>query len=319
MSGPKTEETLELWLSRLIERDEAAADLLRRSMADGGAELPALLGLALRVRSALKPADPQPEFVRNSEVRLLNRLAGRTSRAQQRAGGPYSRHQSRPALRLAQALASLLVVAAIFLSSAGVVTAAAADALPGDRLYAVKRGWEQVRLALTPDTEAELQLLASFRDERIGEIEALAGADRLEDLDQAVDGYLQSLDKLEAAASADAGGGQPDPSAGQNIASLEAVQSSAPPQAQAAIQRAIDRAEEHAQQKAEQRREQVERRQDKRDDQALRRQEREAEQAQRRAEQLARKYDATAEQVLGIYYGACQQDWKCVHDYFDPK
>jgi hypothetical protein len=57
---------------------------------------------------------------------------------------------------------------------AGTTAYAAQDSLPNEPLYPVKQFTEQVRLALTTDTEAEVHLLLDLSEERVGEMVALA-------------------------------------------------------------------------------------------------------------------------------------------------
>ena len=56
----------------------------------------------------------------------------------------------------------------------GTTAYAAQDSLPNEPLYPVKQFTEQVRLALTTDTEAEVHLLLDLSEERVGEMVALA-------------------------------------------------------------------------------------------------------------------------------------------------
>jgi uncharacterized membrane protein YgcG len=76
-------------------------------------------------------------------------------------------------VRLAAVLASLVLVF-VFVGS---VVAASAAALPGDRLYEVKRGVEEIRLNLASAAQKE-QLAKQFEQERRDEIVALLGIDR---------------------------------------------------------------------------------------------------------------------------------------------
>ena len=61
------------------------------------------------------------------------------------------------------------LLAAVGLGGLGVVSASA-GALPGDGLYGLKRGLEEVRLVLTIDPQAETDLLSQYADERLEEI-----------------------------------------------------------------------------------------------------------------------------------------------------
>jgi hypothetical protein len=70
----------------------------------------------------------------------------------------------------------LSIALALMLAFGGVGTTAyaAQDSLPTDPLYPVKEFTEQVRLAITSDMEAEVQLLLDFVNERMEEMVALA-------------------------------------------------------------------------------------------------------------------------------------------------
>lgn len=72
---------------------------------------------------------------------------------------------SRLAISFALALAFLL-------SGTGLLSASASN-LPGDRLYPVKRGWENVRLFLIFDQEARELLQDEFENERLHEVNEL--------------------------------------------------------------------------------------------------------------------------------------------------
>jgi hypothetical protein len=73
-----------------------------------------------------------------------------------------------------------VVVLVILLLAGGLVTGVSASSasLPGDTLYGVKRGWEQIRLALTTDATAKTELIQSFEQERQRELSALRSIGR---------------------------------------------------------------------------------------------------------------------------------------------
>lgn len=93
-----------------------------------------------------------------------------------------TRRQARPAtllprqrfaLRFAAALAALLL--ATFAVGGGVAWAAS-ESLPGQALYPLKLEMENVQLALAQTYQAQVELALRFADERVEEIEALAGS-----------------------------------------------------------------------------------------------------------------------------------------------
>lgn len=77
-------------------------------------------------------------------------------------------------------LAAVLIIALIvaFGSGAGLV-AASSNTIPGDPLYAIKRIWEAVVLALSPLTGQPDDIARWIAENRLAEIDALAAAGRL--------------------------------------------------------------------------------------------------------------------------------------------
>jgi len=69
--------------------------------------------------------------------------------------------------------ARILIVLAIAFGGTTATAFAAQDSLPSEALYPIKTLMEEVRLALTTDPEAEVNLLLQLSDERMEEIAAL--------------------------------------------------------------------------------------------------------------------------------------------------
>ncbi len=67
-------------------------------------------------------------------------------------------------------LAGIAAVLSLVIATAGVLALSAGNALPGDALYAVKRGTEQVRLSLTWDRGARGFVLLHFAETRLDEV-----------------------------------------------------------------------------------------------------------------------------------------------------
>jgi hypothetical protein len=82
--------------------------------------------------------------------------------------------------RFSMVFLALLVIA--ILGAVG-TAAASARALPGDALYSVKLASEQTRLLLAREPDRRLTLEQSFDKERIVEVEAIIGQQRLADVD----------------------------------------------------------------------------------------------------------------------------------------
>ncbi len=78
----------------------------------------------------------------------------------------------------ARGLATAALLLALFLAVSGATVVAAADSLPGDPLYPVKRITEQVRLTLTIDPAARAALHAQLNRERQAEARAVASMGR---------------------------------------------------------------------------------------------------------------------------------------------
>jgi hypothetical protein len=87
----------------------------------------------------------------------------------------------------------LAIVLALCAAGGGTVYAAQSS-LPGDALYRVKLGSEQVMMRLGDDV-AKTERALSYAERRVGEMEALAGTGRSHDLDLAVEkhGYAVSM------------------------------------------------------------------------------------------------------------------------------
>jgi hypothetical protein len=187
-------------------------------------QLGPLLRTALRAGDLLAPSGPSAAYREASEARLLNRLRGsqaaeRAQRGreheqaarghrQERAAGRRSTLRPR-AWKPAYALAGLALAVALIGSSVGVASAAAGS-LPGDRLYGVKRGLEEVSLALSVTDAGDATLLLGFADRRLAEAQALIEAGREDDLPAALGGYERVdrlLDRKRRPAVAPAGGG----------------------------------------------------------------------------------------------------------------
>jgi hypothetical protein len=87
------------------------------------------------------------------------------------------------------AVTTVLVIAFLLTGGTGLVNASS-GALPGDRLYPVKRSWEDVRLAFVLDSQAKAALEHQFDHERVQEIEELYSEKRIEQVN--FDGVVES-------------------------------------------------------------------------------------------------------------------------------
>jgi hypothetical protein len=168
-------------------------------------QLEPLLRIALEIR---QPPDVKPSaaFKAKARVWLMDQIHGRqagTKESWLRHGGriepiPYIK-------RFGMSTAGVIVAIVLTLSGLGVGTAYASQAsLPGDTLYSVKLGTEQVIMTLSPDDAARAERALSFADKRIREMEALAQKGRSQDLEVAAEQYdhalNMTLDMIEQAA-----------------------------------------------------------------------------------------------------------------------
>jgi len=86
-----------------------------------------------------------------------------------------------PAFAL-RAAAALAIVMALLFGGAGITAMAAQDALPGDTLYRVKTGLEDLRISLTLNDIQQIELHLAFAEHRIEELAALIEAGETQDL-----------------------------------------------------------------------------------------------------------------------------------------
>jgi hypothetical protein len=303
---------LDTLLTRLQGGDATLKNLVSEELS-GEEQLQDLLVLASRTQTALSPPNPDPQYVQNAELRLFNHL-----RARRKKAAAAKVRRLIPRITRVPALVSLILVIAIVAGTVGVGSASAA-ALPGDGLYTVKLGLEEIRLFLTIRAEEDLQLLSDFSDERLREVELLSDADRADDLDDALKGYVSSIDRLSDAAETIASlelSEKIQEKLLRHVDVLETVQAQVPIQAQGAIQGAIDRSLEHALKKEQKQQERIERQENNTERQEERLEQQEQEKNQRQAEQIARQYGVTAEQVLEVFDELCAGEWKCVRDLY---
>jgi uncharacterized membrane protein YgcG len=113
----------------------------------------------------LAAGDPSPDVIRRGRAQVLQQAA-QMREAQAR---PSRRLWSVP---LRRAMVSLAVIAALFISSNGLVQAASTT-LPGDNLYPVKRTWEDVRVLLTFNMQEREALEVEHENKRLDELNDL--------------------------------------------------------------------------------------------------------------------------------------------------
>lgn len=119
---------------------------------------------------AHQPAQPRPAFLSDLRVELM--AAAQTDLVAMPTPQRTATQQSPARRRLGTAAASLVIVG----SSAGMAVAAQGS-LPGDPLYPIKRGAEQVETTLRLSEAAKGQAELRHAEERLGEAEALQASD----------------------------------------------------------------------------------------------------------------------------------------------
>ena len=310
MRSTSVEDLLETYLADPVAGRMAMERLLAENP-ERASELNSLLDLVAELQVSGVALEPRVEFTRRLGQRLHNRL----SPAHDRAARPGA---ARPAFAFAfrpvMLLLTAVLAAAVALGSFGVVQASAA-ALPGDSLYPVKRGVEELRLALSWTPAGDAHLLGVFADERLEEIEALASAGRIDDLGTALDSYTNAVGRLARAVDVPAAGGTDEvlDKLTHHIAVLEEVQSRVPAPAQAAIERVIERSIDAENKGRPELPTPVPDGGPCPTDQAnCPAVPSGADHDERMADQISRIYGVPIELVMALYQGECQGDWKCV-------
>jgi len=151
------------------------------------------LSTAIELRSELSPQGPSQAYAEATKIRILNQLQSLQPRPI--ATKPRNRLQLFRSLRPAYAITCVVLVLVLLLSGLGVTTASA-QALPGDMLYSVKRGVEEIRLVLSITVPGDVDLLAQFTQERLDELEKLSTSQRSADIELALEEYVSLLSRL---------------------------------------------------------------------------------------------------------------------------
>jgi len=155
-------------------------------------QLEPLLRIALEIR---EPPDvkPSPSFKVKARVWLMDQIHER----QPVTKWPWFRYNSQVKpipYRRRFSMASVILVIILTVSALGGGTVyAAQDSIPGDALYPVKLGTEQMRMMLPANDVVKAERALSFAERRVGEIEALAEKERAQYLGLGVKGYDDAL------------------------------------------------------------------------------------------------------------------------------
>jgi uncharacterized membrane protein YgcG len=165
-------EALESCLQDIEKGADVEAVLVRYP--DLANELRPILETSVGAKSMAVPV-PSPEVMLRNRAKVLQYAAQmREARA-----GSSQRGWAAPLRRL---VVTLAVVTVLFVSGTGLVRAAA-NTLPGDSLYPVKRTWEDVSLLLTFDSQQREMLELEHENKRLYETKALLEEGRSEEVD----------------------------------------------------------------------------------------------------------------------------------------
>lgn len=180
-------DALEICLQALDQGADVESCLVRyTALAD---ELRPILIAAVQARAAAVTEVPA-DAARRGRARVLQAAAEMREEQVTAPALPFWRKKGFFGARFYRlALTTALVIVFLLTSGTGLVNASS-GALPGDRLYPVKRSWEGVQLAFVfnPQTKAELE--HKFDHERVQEIEELYSENRFEQVD--FQGLVQS-------------------------------------------------------------------------------------------------------------------------------
>ena len=190
------EEVLAESLAALEQGEGLEAVLARYPEAAG--EIRPLLEMAVWMGSARGAVEPRAGYVRASRSRLVGRIAELQAAPQLSWWGRLGLWWSglfvggrRYALQLAVVV---VMLACLVLGSSGIAYASQGT-LPGDVLYPVKLGVEQVQLWANVDPAEEVRLHMRFSQNRLEEIEELVKLNRYQDVHQAMLDYDYHIDQ----------------------------------------------------------------------------------------------------------------------------
>ena len=172
-----------------IEKGESTLESILQTEPEIGRELAELLGTADAVRRSAA-ASPPDDFRENARIRVLNHAAAGISRDRsERAGEP----RTAVVLELRRLFYGLaVVVGMLFVGVLGSIPMQ--NALPGDMLYPGKLALENLQLLASPATEDPI-LQTRFASNRLTEIQLLIVQARFDDVDLAVDGYEENINR----------------------------------------------------------------------------------------------------------------------------
>ena len=155
-------------------------------------QLEPLLRIALGIQ---EPPDVKPSaaFKVRARVQLIEQIHAKQAVTKQ----PWVRYikQLKPIPYKGRFNMISIIMAIVLAVSAlgGGTVYASQDSLPGDALYPVKTGTEQVRLVLTPGDAAKVDLQLTFASSRLEEMTGLVEKGKPEKISIAVNGYERAI------------------------------------------------------------------------------------------------------------------------------
>jgi hypothetical protein len=170
-------DALEICLQALDQGADVESCLVRYpDLAD---ELRPVLTAAVQART-LAITEVPAEVVQRSKARVLQAAAEMREEQYTAPALPFWRKKGFFGARFYRlALTTALVIAFLLTGGTGLVNASN-GAVPGDRLYPVKRSWEGIQLIFVLDQQAKTELEHKFDHERVQEIEVLYSEKRFE-------------------------------------------------------------------------------------------------------------------------------------------
>jgi hypothetical protein len=142
-------------------------------------ELRPILDAAIEARSAAV-TDVPVDVARRGRARVLQAAAEMREQRIASPALPFWRRQGFFGARFYRLAATTAVVIIFLLTGGTGLVNASNGALPGDKLYPVKRSWEGVQLAFVFNPQTKSELEHKFEHERVQEIEELYSEKRFE-------------------------------------------------------------------------------------------------------------------------------------------
>jgi len=165
-----------------LDRGDPIEDILRRYPAQAAELRPILAtagdlaGLELAPTRAAESASRRQFLTEGAQIKAADPRASEAGRPSAQARPARFAWLGRPALAVVAMAAAVTMMFILSFS-------ASASALPGDRLYALKRASERLQVALAGDVEGQAALHDAFNQRRIDEVNALLAAGREAEVD----------------------------------------------------------------------------------------------------------------------------------------